>query len=130
MANQEKLAASRSGSSLRRWSIALVPALVALFAISSQLRVPGWASGLPSTYAICSNQGSTIYTGQASDPSVGCFVVENGLIADRGTLGEIRHRWGDYQSYGSLFKRGLKIKHVSKGAVIPGLAVGPPLRRY
>jgi hypothetical protein len=107
-------------------SFAVLAAIGALLALASPLRFPDWPPSLPSTYAICSTRASTIYTAQASQPTVGCFVVDSsqGLIVDRGALDEIRDRWGDYRSYGFLFKRGLKIKHISKGAVIPGLAVG------
>lgn len=93
------------------------------------------AKYLPDTYAVCS-RGEThaIYTVDQSSPTVACVVVSGDVLVDRGSLVDIRRKWGDKdttgpatQSYGLADwvkpKDGVKIYYLQPGeAMYPGLA--------
>lgn len=76
---------------------------------------------LPSTYAVCSHRNvSQIYTIDAKDSRAECLVVRDGLVADVGSLEDVRRDWGDVEMTGS--GRGLKIRFLRKGEMmLPGM---------
>lgn len=86
---------------------------------------------LPNTYAVCSREHNAIYTVDLGVPNVQCVVVSKDLVADRGSIDEIRRRWGDkdaaghsWRRYGpweGLFRSGVKMYYLEPGeAMFPG----------
>jgi hypothetical protein len=109
-------------------SACFIGIIVALVSIQSLRR-----ARLPATYAICSREHNAIYTVDSNAPNVQCIMVSKKLIADRGSIEEIRSRWGDKNTAGPSWRRygpwarfigsGMKIYYLEPGeAVYPGFA--------
>ncbi|KAG8908920.1 hypothetical protein FRB99_000023 [Tulasnella sp. 403] len=85
---------------------------------------------LPDTWALCSKEGSAIYTVDETRPTVECIVTHKERIMDWGTSKEVRDRWGDKDITGPVpgapffsAKTGLKFMYLKKGqAAFPGFA--------
>ncbi|KAH7337232.1 amidohydrolase family-domain-containing protein [Rhizoctonia solani] len=83
----------------------------------------------PQAYALCSAHGErNIWTVSDGDARVQCMVIDGKLIADTGSIDEIRGRWGDRATTGPVIgapaasrKSGLKFIYLEKGqAAYPG----------
>ena len=56
---------------------------------------------LPSSYAICSKRGrQQLRTLDAADTLAECMIVRDGIIADMGSLRDLRSRWRDKDTVG------------------------------
>lgn len=66
-------------------------------------RRSGILSVLPETYALCSPNGSNIYTVNAKNEKVQCIVVEGSKVVDMGNLGECNQN-GTFPSFHLAFQ--------------------------
>lgn len=81
------LSTARAKSTIvNRYLLALVSLSISAFFI---LRRSFAATEIPQTYALCSPDGSNIYTVDALTPRVQCLVVHDGKFIDTGSLGEL-----------------------------------------
>jgi hypothetical protein len=131
----------QSNSNQRNVSISILFPILLAFAFAVFRSSPFSTNSLkilPTSYAICS-RSKKIYTIAREGEAVECFVVKAGYVVDVGDLDDIRERWGDLDSWGSLSivrrkgrsqegerrnpvrGRGLKIFHIPpKQSVLPG----------
>ncbi|KAF8317980.1 hypothetical protein DL93DRAFT_2110170 [Clavulina sp. PMI_390] len=85
---------------------------------------------LPIIYAVCAKEGAQIYTVDAENSNVACIVVSDDIIVDRGSLKDVRRRWGDRDTTGPAIepadpannpRSGTKIFYLRPGeALYPG----------
>ncbi|KAF4620660.1 hypothetical protein D9613_000577 [Agrocybe pediades] len=97
------------GRSGNNWLILFATVAIAL---GSFLLTNKRGNTLPKTYAICSKDSDKVYVVDDRNLQTQCVVVDSVLIADTGSLGSIREKWGDIQ-----------IRYLPEGAVVlPGLS--------
>ncbi|GAA5874352.1 hypothetical protein JCM1840_001357 [Sporobolomyces johnsonii] len=84
---------------------------------------------LPARYAVCGRSPAAIITMDESDGAkelrVQCIVVAEGKIVGRGTVDEVRAKWGDRDTQGSVAPQGgeaVKLFWLKRGeTMLPGL---------
>ncbi|KAJ7350257.1 amidohydrolase family-domain-containing protein [Mycena albidolilacea] len=119
---KEKLAPPvppKSASSL--WILLAAVGISALVYFASNSFITGGSLDYLAPYALCSSDSSKVYTVDAQNSQTQCILIDNGYIANTGTLEEVKLHWKTKVAGTSPSE--LQIRYTPPGSiVVPGLS--------